>query len=620
MEEDNNTQEKITSDISLSDIDYNEISALLQKTDRIISENEKVVVTSTDGTELAYADTINLNIFLNYDDMKNQKRINNAFNFVLFSKGLNYHELAHLLFTDYGKNNIQRFVDKKYAENRKDNVKIINVNEFMRNLNLLEDCRIENLFYAQYPRLKHYFSFNSGVVYLDEIPNMFKSGDFSGLLQYYLLIYGRKFFGNKFKDSLVKIRKDITQDITKVKDLVIQCETLMDKFIFEKDMNNRLNIAYEFVKLLNDNNINVKNNSSSLSLLKSKSIRGTKQRNKEMTDKLKQRIDNENNQNKKGSSSSSNNKKKKSEIKSMEDLCKDVMKEIANNDNIKKEINKELGKLNTNDKELYEDGLDVKKRNTIINSTSFNPSSKEVFEIRKLERVLRLLRGDLSSKVERFKKRGKIDILSSIKARQNNNLRIFKKKNRSKIDKAKIGVSILMDTSSSISFSDFNNEIGATYCLVKSLEKLKNKTQVIEFSIDYKIIKNFDTNKGDWKRHYRGGTIILPAFKQSVNDLIKLKRKEKINNLFTFIVSDGEFWESDTSIKKQITKTHKRGIKVIWIFANCREDYNKKLSEEFDWFINIKDLSELSTKFNTIIKDIQKNITTSIITNGDFYS
>ncbi|GAH44401.1 unnamed protein product [marine sediment metagenome] len=147
----------------LNEIEDLDVALLLQKTDRILAEEEKISVENLENSTamnspIACASPSKSSIFLNFDKIK--KVINSPDNFLILSKGLNYHELAHILFTDFSERKVKKFLYEKQDKLREKKQSIpFNGTDFFKTLNIVEDCRIENLFYLEYPRAKYYFSF-----------------------------------------------------------------------------------------------------------------------------------------------------------------------------------------------------------------------------------------------------------------------------------------------------------------------------------------------------------------------------------------------------------------------------------------------------------------------------
>src|SRR3990167_2144080 len=135
-------------DMQLDDIDDISMSILLQKINRILSENERVTVMGNKLTSnraynriipaimLGAADSRHNSIILNYDSMK--RIVGDVSGFLTLSKGINYHELAHIMFTDTDEVAMQN----AYNKNQVGNSRIIEPEHFISIVNLLEDLRI----------------------------------------------------------------------------------------------------------------------------------------------------------------------------------------------------------------------------------------------------------------------------------------------------------------------------------------------------------------------------------------------------------------------------------------------------------------------------------------------
>lgn len=111
-----------------------------QKVDRILSGEIKIKVNARISEELAWANikekSINLSLKRIFNEVNKDK-----LRFITISKGLNYHELSHLLNT--------KLFEKKLTQDL--------LREEFEIINSLEDGRIETIFSNKYPRTKKYF-------------------------------------------------------------------------------------------------------------------------------------------------------------------------------------------------------------------------------------------------------------------------------------------------------------------------------------------------------------------------------------------------------------------------------------------------------------------------------
>ena len=613
--------------IKENDLNDLDVSLLLQKTNRILAGDEKIVVRDlTNRNAPACADCTKSSIFINYKFAQNLKTLKTLFDYLTLIKGLNYHELAHILFTDYSINKITKFLQEKYSQNsQKANAVYVQIDDYRRNLNLLEDCRIESLFYILYPRARYYFTFTASNIILKDYFDKYTPEQ---LISTYLVLYGRKFMGiGENKLAIARLRLGLIKKIEDAKGikfdiklLIKEAEKIVDEYIIEKDSIERLELAYKLTLLMTDANVNLNSSSDDGSIEKGKARKGTKQRISDASDKLSEEM--KKGENKSGKIEKSDNKDNKENTKEekekdtdakngdteklLNDMLESMKEDVENSDEIQNEIRKEISSLTASNSEFggYSGNI-----------LEFDKSANE---IKRVENILRRLRGDLSSQLFRFQKKGKVDILSVMKSQKNGNFNIFRKLKQNRIDKSKLGVVFLLDTSGSINADDFRNEISATYCFTNALEKLDNKIEVIEFSTTCKTLKKFNS-EGDWKRTYCGGTRVLPPLEVAIKDLILLKRNESIENLFIIVVSDGCFDEDAVRLTPTLEKAKKSGIKTMWINASAYKQARPEVQRLFNWFFQIKNLSDLSAKLSSIIKDIQKEINKKILKQDNFF-
>jgi len=617
QEEDIQEEYKPQFEMELSDIDDISLSMLLQKINRILSENEKITVKNDRYlSSVGSTDVRHFKIFLNYDSLKQLSK-QNLSKFLTITKGVNYHELSHAMFSDMNFRKLEIFHSDKNVD------EICSLTRFLNCYNLLEDCRIENMFSAIYDRAKYYFSFAAINILLDSTEDIRKLARPKYSFANYLLLYGRKFLNIDLSDYKSKIINVKHQNI-------ISAEKVVDKYIIEADVDKKLMLVYELTKLLFSDN-KQKNEITNISdehSLESKSRKsGNTNFQRSTTDTLRKVLENK-------------------------DWEKDELsREVEANENIK-EPNRNIKSTNSEEEllkkveEIIEDSLenvkteiteDINTLKSAANSTEFSqyegmafrPSTTERLESKRIERVLKLLRSDLTSNIKKFQKSGQLDIQSAMKGEKEQSMNIFRKLKLNKLDKSKIGVCILLDSSGSISNTEFKKEISAAWCLSDAFKQLNNKVEVIEFSDRKRLLKSFN-DEGDWSRRFCGGTVVGYSLKQAHKDLLALKRKHKVDNLIVIVVSDGIFHDTEDAIS-EFNSLKKDDIKTVWIFvrddaSRLRSGFEKvSLSENAKRIINsvsnyieLDDLQKLSIEMKGLIIDIQKEINQKI-QHGTFY-
>lgn len=135
---------------------YDSVSAVYQRADRIISNREVSVsvIKFPEGSEEAKVPCSNdgLDITINADLVKD---IDN--NTILNLKGLNYHELGHILFTPRAGSDLGRWVTE---------------NKVLKAFNLLEDNRTDNMLISRYPSTKPFLESNVAEYILNDPDTM----------------------------------------------------------------------------------------------------------------------------------------------------------------------------------------------------------------------------------------------------------------------------------------------------------------------------------------------------------------------------------------------------------------------------------------------------------------
>jgi hypothetical protein len=214
------------------------LAETLQKTDRILTGMGKIVVKVDTKSEATYSQNEshiqNVNIGVEKLDLFHTDDL-------LAIMGLNYHEVAHLLFTP----------KLSYADmypQRSDGTSIY----VQPTLNFLEEGRIETLFGASYPRAKHFFTIAvtrtllkklETVQGIDRYPSSATQGftreQYHGLWVH-LLTYGRKYLPANLRSAIRNYAEarftdaNVIADIRKAEKLIDVYRTLCSDEIVGK--------------------------------------------------------------------------------------------------------------------------------------------------------------------------------------------------------------------------------------------------------------------------------------------------------------------------------------------------------------------------------------------------
>lgn len=593
-----------------------------QKLDRILSR-KKVKLSGSEryaSSEFGWCEIKENKIVLNFNSIS-QVNNDNYNETLLTLKGLNYHELAHILYTKVNYQVFYEYCDRKIND---DNVRLNN--QLIKNtLNLLEDHYIENNFILKYnSSVKYFILSTSRIIY-----KLYKKlDDKQKVLNLYLLLYGRKIYVPT--SLLVKCKKLLLT--YESKDFVEKIERCIDNYIIAKNLDEQYQNAYELYNLL-VNKHNLQNSSSDLSIQNNKSIRSSSRYDKELDDKqLKKELENSDKLDELNS--------KIDEVK--EEIKKEEEKQELNNtttpnnfsneeveklqDNLEGDIEQELNEENDNKlneiKDSIEDELldDIKSiqasydnYSDIVKTEPFNPQDKEKILVSKLVKLFNKLKNGLESKYISDKK-GKFDVRALMRAQHNPTLKVFKRYQPSLLDKTKVGVAVLLDSSSSISYNQFNTEIKSSWVLSDTINRINNDSMVIEFSDSQKVIKPFFKKQGNWGRHFSGGTNPLASLKIAFSNLKTLKFKENVNHLFCFIITDGS-WSYESDCDNIIKIMNRFGIETILVNVgvytkdkhNCDEHNCKTV-------IEVKSFDEVEEKLVNWLKKTEKDITQKLRT------
>ena len=181
----------------------------------------------------------------------------------------------------------------------------------------------------------------------------------------------------------------------------------------------------------------------------------------------------------------------------------------------------------------------------------FTPSPHHRLIAKKLARTINKIQNDTSKGRIPRQETGDINTDRAMNFKKTGDLKIFDKYAQDDRRATKIGVVIIIDSSSSMTPSNFIPALESVWAINEAVTKTKNKTIIIEFSNDYKIIKNFNDRKGDFKRHFSGGTVPIPALLEAQKQMKLATKSERIENWIIYILTDGE-WSDNQGAEKII--------------------------------------------------------------------
>jgi uncharacterized protein YegL len=247
----------------------------------------------------------------------------------------------------------------------------------------------------------------------------------------------------------------------------------------------------------------------------------------------------------------------------------ELKKELEELSTLSNELSEEINDETTNDEEDIEEetiqdtkaiyqgenteiGAGVGTTTTELRGTTpFTPSTHHRLIAKQLARTINKIQNDTSRGYIQRQETGEINTDRAMNFKKTGDLKIFDKYAPNDTKATRIGVVILLDSSSSMTQANFQPALETSWTINEAIKTTKNKTIIIEYSNDYKIIKNFNDKKGDFKRHFHDGTTISPALREAQKQIRIATKREKIQNWIIYILTDGE-WVDEITAEKTI--------------------------------------------------------------------
>lgn len=576
---------------SHSDIEKERELEFLTKTNQILTENKLITVQKCDAPSSppAFCYTNTKRIYIN------QQKINKCSNsyeqYFGTLKGLNYHELSHILYTPdylyYSLSDTERQI-----------------------CNLLEDCRIENRFGMKYPKAFLYFK-QTVITHIIQQkiiePEM------------YIGVYGRRLFLNKkhispFKKKFIHKFGDKT---------IISVEKLINEYLLDTTVERKRQISKSITELLYPNHqcVNSEKNIEKLKQIQlsvicnTNSQHGTskKDKKKKEQEKLTEKIDSMLKEKDKKDDEKSNKKDNESEDYDEDEIyiSKQMMKELEKEiklteQKIEKDIQEDIKFIKN--QEIYDGRKTDFSAPGINNKSSYNnekfiPNTKNKITSKKLETIIRKWKLENTATYQTNQKVGRLDLRKALTFQKTNNIKLFKNYKGDTSKSSKMLVSFLIDESGSISHQQYQLESAVVWSLTNALENTGSKVMIHAFSSTYKKKKGFDSKITNWNRLFEGGTTPFDGITDSIRTMYNYSLQNKIKNKYMIIITDGQYFLDksfvDTKIKRFGVKTLEILVgKPTYTYVNSHKDlYND--------VIVIESFDELETKLMNYIKKEQ---------------
>lgn len=494
---------------------------------KVVFKSEKELLANTNGaTTLGYCYIKTKLIVLNKDSDWQTK------------KDVNFHEVSHLRWTP----------DLRFRCNHEVH-------------NFLEDCRIDTLRCAEFPKQEPYSVRTLG-------KHMIKADMHPSL---YFLLYGRKYVHKYLDITHQRTMAENYYGKTKCR----QIEKEFDKYIVAQSIDEHIAIVNKVEELLSFNNDKPPKSTSP----QCKDFDG--EEGEFPSDDLIDIIDIE-------IGSKSDNGKDVAKKKS--DKSDDKMPKAKSYDEMIRNADIKIEQLELDNDEVEE-----------VDETEFVPTADDRLNALKLERFVRRLKLDLQPNYVNGKKKGKVDLKRVIqeKTKVVPTSKVFKKF-QAKDAVPNYAVSIIFDSSVSIGHSTHQLELKAVWTIAEASLSIGNPVQIIEFASaqSHKVQKDF--NNKDWtlKRTMQGNTAPFSALEYAYDKLLKQRAKKKV----VILITDGDFNGEVYETRGLIHKMNKKGIEtnLIKVGYNCNDnDYN------FKKIINTNDMKDLVNEMSAKFKEME---------------
>ncbi|MHC1600013.1 MAG: vWA domain-containing protein [Candidatus Methanospirareceae archaeon] len=508
----------------------------------------------------------------------------------LMMKAVNYHELAHIKFTDYNDNDINEADEKVIAQGGC-------AREFFEMLNILEDGRVERLFAALYPKARDYFTAKNIWRVRNHEYDILTTSVRKGLIP------------RRLAREMELMSNIPDEKIKKFKEIA-------DKYAKEIDKKRRIELAIEAYFLLKDDYdwLQGPQKEDNVKIGGGGSTRRREKETKLAIEKLEEEEESEGGE----GESEGEESEESEESEGGEGVSEgegegeeegerggtgrgeEREEEEEEEEEEESEWRKSLNRLIDALIEKTGEGKKGRKgeREENINLKYLPPltlTKREEEAIRSIASAIKQIRAELRSGWERGKRSGRVDLRKAMKFKKNGDIKIFKKFRHDKERSSKMHYVLLIDTSSSMAngfgMARITVASKTLSILVEAIERGGGECAVISYNSDYSVLKRFEEK---WRRvylHARSNTYISDALNEAMN---MLRDKEYG---CVIIITDGDWWD-DEEAEKIIREANRRGIETVCIGIGMGERHECK------HFFTVEDKSGFASEFMRLMKRV----------------
>jgi hypothetical protein len=245
----------------------------------------------------------------------------------------------------------------------------------------------------------------------------------------------------------------------------------------------------------------------------------------------------------------------------------------------------------------------------------FSPSTRHMIQAKKLTTTIKKMKTDLGNMTVYNKKSGLLNLRKAMINEESNKFNDFKRFVPSRLNKTKMLVSVLVDSSGSMTDTQYDLALSSAYSISKALENTNSMSKIYEFSTNFNVLKRFDqgVDKSPLGRNYCDGTHVLSALHDTTKSMQATAKKYGIHGKIVIIITDGNFDQMEETAE-YVRYMRKLGIYVC-VFKVTRQstygwyhDRLKHYKDSYNKITIVKDFEALNESMLEIVDHIQKKI------------
>ncbi len=588
---------------------------VFQKTDRIVSGKKLNVLVRDDVIPSGFAqvagwtdgEDISLNGALLLEQLADKGRDQDRV--IAMVKGVNYHELAHCLFTpriklEKGDKPTLSTKVQKASEKQKDPM-------IWHSFNILEDQRAETLFVAKYRPSRHYFQ-AIALEYLLHDPALVPSQ--------YPLIHHRLWIPSDTRSGIARMydqrvgKKGHAQEVGRVIDAYVRLK-------FPKDNKRGLELVLEFRKLLEEDSlaqrVSPDNHSGDGVVVKGDLQPGEQDKASEKIDAMIADLDDdaqgddgeeEDDTEAAGGGDSGDEESELGSGPSMDDITEilegisEALDELMEDADFADDINTTQEAVK--DAETKIPGGIGRGRGGTLNWVGKSPNVADTSAVQRILKDLESLRFELTGTWEHHTPSGKVNPYDFYTA-DAGELDFFDRWIEGVEDQGGFEVVMLVDRSSSMNAASMDQACRVAWVLKRALEEVEGEVTVMTYTDRSYHMLYQPTDKADKNvvrvANSEGGTNPKEAIYEAAR---LLDRSEKPNKLVVNVTDGG--WGDVLTCQRAVQELNAMGIHTALVGLNGAVsqygDHNHQVA------VDVRDISEISTFVEQLVANVLKQI------------